>query len=82
MKTLRQKLEQLSRAMEFANVDTYTEFNRLLEAHETAPQAKAAAAPCRTSTQKRPARRAFSYDHVIDFGTFAQRAALKTAGQH
>ena len=82
MKSLRAQLRQISRAMEFANVDTYNEFNRLLESHET--QAQPSPAPC--AAAQPPATRACAYEYdygrVVDFGAFVRQATLKTAGQH
>lgn len=83
MKFLSEKLKQLSRAMEFANIDTYTEFNRLLESHERPAPVAAAPIARRKIAAERPTASARGYGQIIDFSAFAHRVALKhAAGQH
>jgi hypothetical protein len=82
MKSLREKLKQISTAMEFANVDTLREFEGLLESRESS-----APAPIRV---RRTAAGRAAHMHrergegqtIIDFAAYARRAVLKPSGQY
>jgi len=73
MKFWRQKLEQLSRAMEFSNVHTRREFERLLESRETAAPSQ----PCKPAAPLE-----YRFCRMMDFSALAPRTPPKPVGQH
>lgn len=76
MKFLRETLEQLSAAMQFANVSSLRELEALLESRESS-----APAPLRRHAAGRIQHRKQGEGRTMDLSAFARRDALKPSGQ-
>lgn len=71
MKSWQLRLQRLSDAMAFANIDSLRELEALLESHTPPP-----------ATPPRVAPPAYRLSHVIDIRALLHRAAAMPAGQH
>lgn len=80
MKFLHEKLKQLSKAMEFVNIDRIDELETMLESRKVSAAAKTRAAVVRRVAYCER-KRSSHEEQAKDFGSFAAPAMLKLSGQ-